>query len=164
MMSKRKDFSYLLEKFRNVYENYHVDRHGVIVDKNHEILMNQNTLSCVYFCNLYCEAYREFAKLVDYTRNNKMVDDSNYKGKEFVNRVLSDDKVFNSFMNNLIIEYKMYDQVGTGKISYTPFSVISDYIFENYERTYIIYAFLKNELKNVIEEDHLLYVKTEKEL
>ena len=139
MVFEVKDYSFLLDNLKRISENYSIDGSGNIVNKDGDIETNEYIIINTKFYNLYCMAYKDLAEVLD----NYPIETID---RAFINRALSDYHTFNRFINNCIVEYKMYDDLGTQKISYTPNSVLSRGCFRN---KWVVYDYLKCELSEI---------------
>ena len=135
MISRRENYSYLLDKLRNIYDNLN---NGSREKKDERIIASMN------FCYLYCLAYKALK-----TNNTDTFD----KKKNYYELALSDYNTFNSFVNNCVKEYKLYSDVGTGEMVYIPYQILADSFFENDTSKAILMDYLNIELSDVINEE-----------
>lgn len=138
MVSKRRECLSLLNNLRMIAENFKINEEGFVVDQNGEQETNEANIIRMKFCVLYVSAYKHLLESFD----NKLTYVIN---EEFVNRALSDYGVFRSFINNCVIEYNMYNTVGTGNISYFPFQALADELVNIRTKDFLI-DYLKCEL------------------
>ena len=143
MISKRHNCRDLLDKLIFISENYSINN-GIIIDNNGEEIKNENIITRIKFYVLYSLAYKNLIESIDNIKIDNM-------SKQYANSVLLNSGVFNSFINNCISEYNMYGKIGTGYISYIPYSPLADYIFENEERKAIVYDYLNIEMQEYID-------------
>ena len=92
MISKRNDYSFLLDDLRATEEKYYVNNYGRIVDIDDKTVNDERIILNTKFYTLYCMAYKHFAEVID----NYPVDDA--MSEKFIKRALSDNVVFNSFI------------------------------------------------------------------
>lgn len=147
MISKRNDYSFLLDDLKETAEKYYVNDYGRVVDIDDKLVDDERIILNTKFYTLYCMAYKHLVEAID----NYPIDDAMDEG--FVKRALSDDNVFNSFINNCVSEYKIYNSVGTGYIMYFPYNLVSDFFFENMIRTRLLTQYLNNELADFLNND-----------
>ena len=147
MISKRNDYSFLLDDLKATAEKYYVNNYGRVVDIDDKLVNDETIILNTKFYTLYCMAYKNLAEAID----NYPID--NAMNEEFIKRALSDIDVFNSFINNCVSEYNMYNSVGTGYIMYFPYGLLSDFFFKNMIRTRILTQYLNNELANFLNKD-----------
>lgn len=133
MISKRENYNYLLDNLREVTEEYYTKK-----DINEEVY----STSIVMFSQLYCLAYRY--------KNGIVGQVSNDKKNEFAYYALNDYNTFNSFINNCVNEYRMYNELGTGKVLYVPYQELADFFFsDNYYKS-VLTNYLRSELEELI--------------
>lgn len=142
MVSRRNDYSYLLNNLNLMAENYHINDNGLVVNLNNEEEKDGYVILNTQFYTLYCMAYKRFIEVVE----NVNID---YFNKGIIDRALSDYRTFNSFINNCICEYLMYDKIGTGYISYFPFKPLADFIMENSENKKVLTDYIICELEKL---------------
>ena len=117
---------------------------GDILDINGEIQNDEQVIRNVKFCLLYCMAY-------------KNMDDMNEKKKaniseiEVIKRALASYGMFNYLINVCIAEYRLYDDIGTGKITYAPYQQLADFFFENETRKSFLVDYLVNNFEEIRE-------------
>ena len=136
---KRKEYLEELRNLRTVAENLKVDNNSILVDKNGEVEKNEGNIIRMKFCILYVLAYKKFLESID-NKGTFEVNDG------FVERVLSDYNIYRSIINNSIVEYNMYNQIGTGNISYFPYQVLANSLF-NEKNIPTVTSYLKSEFK-----------------
>ena len=146
MIGTRGNFDSLLDMLRDFSYNLYVNKMGIVVDIEGEEVNNERYITLTQFYSLYCLAYKD----LDERKENKPIKKIDRK---FVDRALSSYGTFNYFINTLIGEYRIYDDIGTGKVTYEPYQPIADFFFNNMAKKEILMTFLKNEIKNVFDEE-----------
>ena len=154
MISKRHDFSDLLNKLKFISENYYINDKGIVISKNGDEVKDENIITSINFYILYSLAYKKMIEIVDNVKIDSAIN------IEYINFVLSKSGVFNSFINNCISEFNMYEKIGTGYISYIPYKPLADYIFENEKRKSILYDYLNIEMKDYFNNNQKVISKT----
>ena len=137
---KRKEYQEELRNLKTVAENLKVNNEGVVVDNNGEPEKNEGNIIRMKFCILYVYAYKQFLENIENMGTFEVND-------EFIERVLSDYEVYHSFINNSIIEYNMYNGIGTRNISYLPYQVLANSLFSR-NNIQTVTNYLKWEFKN----------------
>ena len=146
MVSRKEDYSYLLDDLREISQEYHWDVVGRVVDNNGVEQNDEVIITKTDFYMGYCFAYRAFEQSKDNTPIK--VD------RAFIERALSSYGAFNYLINTCLGEYRVYNTVGTGKVSYVPYQALADHIF-NYDLLKdSLINYLKQELSNVFEEEN----------
>ena len=139
MISKKVDCSSLLDELRDISNNYYMNNNGEIINKDGEIVNDEEIISKTKLYILYCMAY-------------KVIDEANKKesikviDKAFITRALTSYGMFNYFINVCLGEYRIYDDIGTGMVSYVPYQPLADFFFENDFRKEILLDYLKKKL------------------
>lgn len=132
-----------LEELQIISRNYQLDLIGDVFDNEDKIQTDENIClkTSMYFA--YCNAYKNYINEIE--KPLKVDDIAIYT------RALYDYGVFNSFISNCIIEYRMYNHIGTGKISYNPYYDIAEFFFKDLSKVKILEEYIKNKLleKNV---------------
>ncbi len=149
MISKRNDFSHILDDLFIASQNYNLNSDGVVVNHDNQEIKDDSVIYNTKMYTLYCMAYKEVAELRDGCPIKNINND-------FIKRVLTDYDTFNSFVNNCIVEFNMYNGVGTGNISYFPNDALAKYFFSDINRTMfldnylcvVLKDYLNNELVN----------------
>ncbi len=139
MVSKRCDYSYLLDELRSISNEYHLNVNGKVVNNNGEEKDDSRLIANIKFYIVYCMAYR-FADSV-YNEN---------KENNSINRALTNYGMFNSFVNNCLGEYRIYGDIGTGNVKYVPYQALADFFFENNVRKDLLKDYLNCELENIL--------------
>ena len=93
-------------------------------------------------------AYKDF----DEARNDKPVE---IIDRAFIDRALASYGLFNYFLNTCVGEYRIFDDIGTGKVTYIPYQPIADYFFSDPMKKEVLMTFLKNELKDVFDNENV---------
>ena len=139
MVSKRRECLSLLNNLRTVADNYKINSEGLVIYKDGEQETNEKNIIRMKFCVLYVSAYKHFLESID---------DKTYEiNEEFVQRALSDYGVFRSFINNCVVEFNMYDTIGTGNISYFPYQALAKELIDFNNKQFIV-DYLMCELGN----------------
>ena len=127
-----------LEELQNICRNYQLDLIGDVFDNENKIQTDENIClkTSMYFA--YCNAYKYY--IYEMERPLKADDNAIYT------RALYDYGIFNSFISNCVIEYRMYNHIGTGKISYYPYYDIADFFFKEFSKVKILEEYIKNKL------------------
>lgn len=125
MVLKKQDYSNLLLELMNIANSNYQNDEKVFVNS--------------MFAKCYCYAYMRGV----YNQDNFLIN------KDLVDEVLSNHKVFNYFINTCIMEYNIYGEVGSGKITYAPYQRLADFFFEDENRKEILINYLQSEIKDV---------------
>lgn len=108
MISLNKDYSYLLDKIRE-----EVNRNPL------NVRLDDNEYGLYYtFAYNYFYAYIYLLE-----KRNIPV------GDNIRDVIFSDYNTFNSFINNCVKEYEMFDEIGTGKVTYFPYQELADFLY-----------------------------------
>ena len=121
---------------------------GKVVNDQGEVVNDDHIITNTTFYSLYCMAYKSF----DEVKNNKQVE---VIDRAFVDRALSTYGLFNYFLNTCVGEYRIFDEIGTGNVTYEPYQPIADYFFSDPMKKEVLMSFLKNELKDVFGNEHV---------
>ena len=109
MISKREDYSYLLDTtITDICSSYYLKDGEVIDDYDNEPVSDKRIINIAKFFSYYCMAYEKFEKKKD---NNQSLPDST-----LVIRALGSYGIFNSLINNCLGEYRVYGDIGTGNV------------------------------------------------
>ena len=124
MNSKREDYSYLLDELSSIVYGYRC-KEGVLVDENDEPVSDDINKKDAFYL-LYNHAYT-YADT--YATEDTVGDDY----EPFF--VLKSYDEFNFLINTMLREYQVFNDVGTGKVSYYPYEKMAEYLFsgEEYE-------------------------------
>lgn len=145
MISKKEDYSYLLDELRSTSYRYYWDTIGRVVNKDREEQTDESIISSTDFYMTYCIAYLMMEKK-----------DNNVEIKidrAFMDRALTSYGAFNYLINTIISEYRVYGDIGTGKVSYIPYQQMADYLFLNEDIKTIVMEYLKNKLNYIFDEE-----------
>ena len=133
MFFKKDDYSYSLYVLKKVASNNVAD-----LDLDDETLYTYSVFYKVYtFAYAYLLKNKNKAKV---TVNKKMVE-----------KALSSYVIFNYFINTCATEYEIYNDIGTGDITYEPYQPLADFFFINPDNKELLISYLKKE--KVIEND-----------
>ena len=121
MISKKGDYSYLLDELKEFYNNYQLTMDDKIFDLNGEEQTDYEITTKLRFARTYCLAYA----VVD-TIDTKEIPK---KSKEYIERVFGSYGMFNYFINTCLGEYRIYEDIGTGKVNYYPYQLLADFFF-----------------------------------
>ena len=139
MISKRCDYSLLLDNLKIIVDNYSYDSIGQIIDKNGKVYDDERIATDLMF-------YYQYAMAFNRLDSEDEVDDTICNDKKFANCVLTSYGIFNSFINNCAAEFRIFEDIGTGKITYAPYQQLADFFFENEIRKGILMDYLTCEL------------------
>lgn len=145
MVSKKEDYSYLLDELREVSKYYYWDKIGRIVDIDGNEQFDDDIVIKTDFYTEYCFAYKAMDEYNE-TVKTKI-------NREFIDRALTSYGAFNYFINTCIAEYRVYSDIGTGKVSYIPYQVLADYFFQNEAIKETLMEYLKHVLDYVFDEE-----------
>ncbi len=146
MSFKKQDYSYLLDNLRDLSRVYSLDLTGEVINKDGQVENNERVKNSLKFDILYCMAYR---KMDTYREKNP----SNTFDRQTVDRALASYGMFTYFINTCVGEYGIYDDIGTGEVTYIPYQPLADFFFEDETRKEILMNYLRDELKNVFENE-----------
>ena len=144
MISQREDFGYLLDRLKEIANINYFE-----VDDNE--IDSESILTYSRFYQYYVYAYAYMLRV----RNKK----DSLINHDMVDRALSNYGIFNYFINTCIGEYKMYDDIGTGKVIYAPYQPLADFFFESEEKKEILMNYLRKEFKVIFNEKPKVRVK-----
>ena len=130
MVKERYNYSLLLDILRYAHDNYQINKEGNIINDYNVVEQNNCAIATVRFSYLYSLAYKSIGAM-----ENTFID---YK-------------TFNSFINICLNEYKIYSDIGTGKVLYFPCQGIADYIFMNDQYRNMLIDYLENVIINIKE-------------
>ena len=147
MISKKEDYSYLLDDLRSISYNYYLNYNGDIINKNGKIEKDDRIKLCVDFYALYCMAYKKMNDIKEKSPK-KNID------RETIIRALASYEIFNYLINICIAEYRLYGDIGTGIVSYIPYEPLFDFFFEDNCRKETLVKYLNNELDNVLNDEN----------
>ena len=148
MISKRQDYSYLLDELRNISHQYSLNFDYGIIDKNGEIQHDEHITTKFKFYMIYCLAYKKMDETKEKKSKECVID------KETIDRALASYGMFNYLVNTCIAEYRIYDDIGTGKVSYIPYEPLANFFFENDYRREVLINYLNNELDYVFSDEN----------
>ena len=134
MITKNEDYTYLLTKLREIANTKYFELDRDEID-------NDTFVTYSMFCQYYCYAYANLLKMRD---NKEYLIDRN-----LVDQALTSYQIFNYFINLCTHEYMIYDDIGTGNITYMPYQPLADFFFENKDKKEILMRYLRKELSNV---------------
>ncbi len=140
----RGDYSYLLDNLKQVASHYYFNNEGLIVSYDGRVEKDFRIVINAEFYNLYRRAYKE---LMEKGCDCKISENN----RDLVNHMLMDYDKFNYFINTCIGEYQLYNDIGTGKVSYIPYQSLADFFFKNDVKKGILKTYLKVELKDTLE-------------
>lgn len=152
MVLRREDYSYLLDNLRDIAYNYYLYYNGDIIGKDGKVKTDERLKTCVKFYMLYCLAYKN---MMDMQENNP----NKYIDRETIIRALASYDMFNYFINTCVGEYCIYDEIGTGMVTYNPYQPLADFFFEDESRKESLMNYLNSELANVFNNDEVRRVK-----
>ena len=144
MTFKKQDCGYLLDDLREASYKYYVNNNGEILDINGEIQNDERVIRNVKFYILYCMAYKNMDDM-NKTKTSNVIE------KELINRALASYGMFNYLINICIAEYRLYDEIGTGKITYAPYQKVADFFFENETRKAFLVDYLASNFEEICE-------------
>ena len=124
-MFKREDYSYLLDELSDIVYGYRY-KYGVLVDKNDEPVsddINKKNGFYLLYNHAYCFA--------DDTNTESTVREDY---EPFF--ILKSYDMFNFLINTMLMEYQVYNDVGTGKVNYFPYEKMAEYLFSGEEHEY----------------------------
>ena len=133
MISKKNNYNYLLDSLRDMTIDYYIKR-----DNNLEVFAN----STIMFSSIYCLAYRNMHGVVGEMDNKKK--------QEYTYYALNDYGTFNSFINNCVNEYRMYNDIGTGNVLYIPYQELADFFFNDVYYKSILKNYVITQLEDII--------------
>lgn len=142
MISGKKDCSDYLDELRLFSKNYRISEKGEIVDKEGNVVTDQHIIRKTKFYILYCLAYKaldEATKMEEVEMNQNLID-----------RALGNYSLFNYLINVAIAEYQIYDEIGTGILTYLPYEQAAAFFFEDEGRRkvfsdYVIFEIMELE-------------------
>ena len=139
MISKKEDYSYLLDDLGEVSNNYSWNNKGEVVDLNNVVCEDSEIELKIRFFTLYSLAYR----YNDSEEENTLPEMTN----AYKERILSSYNIFNYFINTCLCEYRIYNDLGTGKVMYYPYQKIADFFFGTKELKSLVLDYLKSEIE-----------------
>ncbi len=143
MNPKINDYSVLLNDLRFAYNNFFIDEYGIVSDNDNKEYRDQRLATTLRFSLLYCSCIKN---LYDIKYGTNRIGPNDY-----IFQALTNIYIFNSFMNICILEYQMYDDIGTGKAIYYPCEQMADFFFNNPNNKTILKAYLDSEMDNIIQ-------------
>jgi len=132
------DYRLLLDNLKYAYENYGMDREGIVYNLKGEKVTNERVISNRRFSILYCLGYRT-------TMGMKSGNPIENIDDNYINQALNDYRCFNTFMN-IIVNYG-YDYANYS-IDFDAEQIIS-YIIRNKARRTVLKEYLKCEAENI---------------
>ena len=152
MISKKVDCSSLLDELRDISYNYYMNTKGEVIDKDGNVQDDEHINIKTKFYILYCMAYKALDEMNKQESLSKI-------DRQFIDRALTTYGMFDYFINVCIAEYRIYDEIGTGIVTYLPYKPLADFFFENNARKMILFNYLKSEILSLEEENSKRRVK-----
>lgn len=149
MISKRQDYSHLLDNLRNISHQYSLNFDYDVIDKNGVLQQDERIVNSFKFYMLYCMAYKRMDEIKENNSKECVMD------KETINRALASYGMFNYLINTCIAEYRIYGDIGTGRVSYIPYESVADFFFENAYRKEMLKNFFNNELASILNDENI---------
>ncbi len=142
MYPKTHDYSNLLDELKSAYFNYFLDSDGILYNNNYEETNDEKAKAEVMFSMIY---WLFFEKMYELKKGKE-----NVSPNECIHLAFNDYNIFNSFMNICILEYQMYDDIGTGNTIYYPYEQMADFFFNEPGNKKVLKHYLDIVMEDII--------------
>ena len=121
MISRKEDFSYLLDELNNISSQFYF-KNGEIVDLNGEIIKDNSIINKIQFYLLYSYAFQN-NDTDNFCANKDIMDHDLYQAT-----ILGSYDMFNCVINTFLKEYQLYGDIGTKNIVYFPYEKVFKFL------------------------------------